>query len=216
MKALERTNLNFRVNSPIKNFEDDLKGRFAYAHSENLKEKPKKIKCPSCNGKGCTECNQHGELISYNPHRVGITQSKHLIIEIDNHDLTNLKDVVYFYSQVLNQTFRIWRTNKGFWCIATKPYNSINAFKFAHCKVLCPSLELKDYEAYKTSILALKGTGIDGDLEVDTDKAVRNSRLFKGHADFDVCFTFLSIRKGKTTLRYSKKHPKDEIREIFL
>ena len=228
---LRKTAFNFRFNSDNPTV-DTRKELYAAATELTNKTKAVKVICGVCNGTGekirynpdikahmplmtCPKCNGHGFLIEKQVYRVGTTFNHFLVIDIDNHDMNNLKDVVYFYQDVLKLKFRIFKTNKGFWLIGGRRYNDVKSFVNAHLLVLCPDLDLTQAEAYRKALMDLdKDNGKE--FIPATAEIIKNSGLYHGHGKFDVAFTFLSIKRERSTLRESAKGKDDKVEEVFI
>jgi hypothetical protein len=145
--------------------------------------------------------------------RVGLTQSHTLIIDVDSHDLENLKFVKGCYEAVLNCKFEIIKTNGGYWLISDKKYDNKDQFVFDHCRVLQPSL--KKHEQYD---FTQKLYNIDHDSNGRFKKASMEDikKVCNVRGNFDIMFTLLSIKRERSTIRISQKKPHDKIEVIKL
>ncbi len=221
---LRKTAYNFRFNTDNPTT-DTKKELYAAATELTNKTKPIKVKCDWCNGEGayelphwgtpffCEKCNGHGFLIERNMYRVGITFNNILIIDIDNHNEENLMDVKIFYENLLKLKFKVFKTNGGYWLFGDKVYNNVEDFKFAHCQVLNPEIKREDYKNFVKGLLSLdKDNGKE--FIPATSDVIKSSKYYHGHGSFDVAFTFLSIKRERSTIRESKKHKNDMIEEI--
>ncbi len=221
---LRHTAHNFRFNasSPTPEMEKDI---YAAANELNAKSKAVKVKCEDCRGEGvyslehfktpffCEKCNGHGFIIERQAYRVGNTFSNKLVIDIDGKDEQNLIDVKGFYETLLNLKFSVFKTNGGYWLIGDKNFDKIDDFKFAHAKVLNPGLEGEDYKDYIRGLLALDKKS-NGEFHGASAEDIRKSKFYRGHGNFDVAFTFLSIKRERSTLRESKKNKNDKIEMV--
>jgi len=189
-----------------------------YAAANELQNESKfyKIKCPEHTGYGCAACNGHGYLWERIGYRVGNTFSHKLVIDIDDHDRENMIRVKAFYEPLLQEKFRVYETNGGYWLIGKKEYDK-NAFVYAHCKLLCPGLQPEDMHEYRKNLLKLdvkKGN----EFIPATPEMIRASPLYEAPVllSFDLAFTFLSIKREQSTLRESAKHEGDRIVEVMI
>lgn len=214
---LRHTAHNFRFNAknPTPEMEKDI---YAAANELNSKSKPIRVVCDECKGTGkinCYVCNGHGFLIERQSYRVGNTFSNKVVIDVDKHDLDNLQDVKDFYEKLLNLKFSVFKTNGGYWLIGDKNFENIDDWKFAHCRVLNPNLEQKDYKSFVNGLLALDKKS-NGEFHGASADDIKKSKFYYGCGTFDIAFTFLSIKRQRSTLRESKKHKDDKIEEIKL
>lgn len=210
MECLERSPaFNFRINTEQEYAMNQTSSLYETANTLQQQVKPIKIQCPNCTDKGCPTCNNHGFLISMRTYRVGSTQSNTLIIDLDNHSMDNLADILSFYEPLLQTKFRVIKTGKGFWLFGDRKYDTKQAFKFAHCQVLNPSLKIEAMDSYVEKLLALDT--VDGKFKGATNDQIRKSSLYHGVGNFDIAFTFLSIKRERSTIRTSRKHPADKI-----
>lgn len=97
--------------------------------------------------------------------------------------------------------------------ISDKKYKSVNEWKYDHCRVLNPSLNPIDAGDYIKSLLSLDKDK-DGKFLISSTDKIKESGLYSGHGDFDIMFTFLSIKRELSTLRISKKRKTDSIEVI--
>lgn len=219
---LRKSCLNFRVNAEDnKNNEIELLKACNELHnkSEFVKEE-----CLNCAGSGllnrgdeeinCYQCNGHGYVYEHQDYRLGYTQSNTLIIDIDGKDESNLKRVKTFYERVLKCNFKVFKTGNGYWLFSDKKYKNLQSWVFDHCRVLCPSLELCYFEEYRKKLLALDEK--DGEFQRATPDKIKASGLYKApeNINFDVAFTFLSIKRERSTIRITKKHKDDKVELI--
>ena len=146
--------------------------------------------------------------------RVGLTQNKVLIIDIDGQNKENLDKVKEFYENLLACKFTVVKSNKGFWLISNKEYHNVYRWKLDHCRVLYPTLHYNQYEEYVKGLelLDFDEKGTFKKISVDDFK---KSHFYKGVGDFDVMFTLLSIKRERSTIRISKKRKDDKI-EVLL
>ena len=228
---------NFRFNTENPTL-DTRKELYLAATELTNKTQPIKIKCHKCNGTGfftdyslklsekiygcCHNCNGHGFLIERNMYRVGKTFNKTLVIDIDSHNINNLRDVAQFYENVFRCNFSTpkfkhgaYKTNSGFWLVGDKRYYSLEGFKFTHCRMLYPELKLKDMNAYTKGLMALDKTE-KGIFQGATAEDIKNSKFYTAPKNliFDIAFAFLSIKRERSTIRESKKNKDDKIEEV--
>lgn len=219
---LRKSCLNFRVNAEdSKNNEEELLNACNELHN---KSEFVKTTCINCFGQKilnygntmimCPKCKGHGFYYEHQDYRLGYTQSNTLIIDIDGNDEDNLRRVKTFYENVLNCNFKVFRTGNGYWLFSNNKYKDLQSWIFDHCRVLCPSLELCCFEPYKKKLLALDEK--DGKFQRATPERIKASGLYKVPEDinFDVAFTFLSIKRERSTIRITKKHKDDKVELI--
>jgi len=221
---LRKSCLNFRANvEDTKNNEQELLKACNDLH--NKSEFVKK-ECPECHGEGllylnndieitCYICNGHGVVYEHQDYRLGYTQNKTLIIDIDGKDEINLMKVKGYYENILQCNFKVFETRNGYWLFSDKKYNGVQSWVFDHCRVLCPDLELCCFEDYKKKLLALDEDET-GSFKRATPEVIKESGLYHVPKDinFDVAFTFLSIKRERSTIRITKKSKDDRIELI--
>ena len=212
MECLQRQTVhNFRMNAS--NSQDNRKEIYAAASKLHSSSCGIKTECTTCVGLGCEKCNGHGYVIMRNNYRVGVTFNHTLVIDIDSHDNMNLLDVKKFYELILKVKFRTFKTRGGYWLFADRKYNSIDEFKYAHCQVLNPGLRYDEYQEYVKGLLALD-TKEKGVFKGAAAQDIKKSKFYRGHGNFDVAFTFLSIKRERSTIRESAKKHGDKIEEV--
>lgn len=190
---------------------DVKKLQFIDANNRNIEERGSKVQC--CNNPACEKCKGSGYFYERLMWRVGVSQSHVMIIDIDRKDIENANDIKAFYENALNCKFILIRSNKGYWLISDKKYKSVRDWKFDHCKVLNPLLEPHQMDEYIKSLLSLDKDK-DGKFLISSTEKIKESGLYSGHGDFDLMFTFLSIKRELSTLRISKKRKTDIIEVI--
>jgi glutaminase len=89
----------------------------------------------------------------------------------------------------------------------------VNEWKYDHCKVLNPSLDRLEMDNYIKALLSLDNDKTGNFLKSSTEK-IKESGLYYGQGDFDIMFTFLSIKRELSTLRIAKKRKTDNIEVI--
>lgn len=89
----------------------------------------------------------------------------------------------------------------------------MNEWKYDHCKVLNPSLDRLEMDNYIKALLSLDKDKTGNFLKSSTEK-IKESGLYYGQGDFDIMFTFLSIKRELSTLRIAKKRKTDNIEVI--
>lgn len=208
----ELLNKNSRISYP----EGDKTNRWQEiiqdANERNQEEKPFKVVCEKCNGKGCVECNGHGFLYKRLMWRVGYTFNHRHVIDIDGKDLNNAKNVKTYYEKVLEDKYTLIETNGGYWLIGNKIYNKKEDFVFAHSKLLNPLLKSEDTKDYIKSLLGLdKQKG--NEFKPATAEDIKKSGLYHApeNLSFDVTFTYLSIKRERSTLRITAKRKGERI-----
>jgi hypothetical protein len=198
------THIHFNPSETI----DLKKDAFIDANNRNIEEKGVKVQC--CNNPACENCKGSGYFYERLMWRVGVSQSHVMIIDVDGRDIENAKYVKAFYEKVLNCKFTLIKSNKGYWLLSDMKYKSVNEWKYDHCKVLNPSLEPSCMDDYIKDLLLLDKDKNGEFLKSSTEK-IKESGLYSGHGDFDIMFTFLSIKRELSTLRISKKRKTDSI-----
>jgi hypothetical protein len=150
-------------------------------------------------------------------YRLGYTQNKVLIIDVDGKDEYNLNRVKMFYEKVLNCKFTVISTKNGYWLFSDKKYNDLDSWLFDHCRVLCPTLAKDCYPEWKKKLLALDENK-KGEFHRATPEIIKESGLYRVPTiiSFDVAFTFLSIKRERSTIRYTKKGKDDKIEVLNL
>ena len=229
--VMELLNHNTRMVFPEQDTIDHMKEIFEDANERNHEEKPFKTPCPKCGGRGnipserntddlddlcseaCPKCRGHGFLLHRLMWRVGYTTSSRHIIDIDGKDLYNAKQVKNYYEPLLGQKYTMIRTNGGFWLIGDKTYQSKEDFVYDHCRVLNPSLERAGIKQYIKSLNSLDKKEED-EFKRASAEDIKKSNLYYGFGNFDVTFTFLSIKRGRSTLRITSKRKGDSIEII--
>lgn len=219
---------------------DPRKDAYTLANERNQESKPVMIECEHCNGKGelenwelgieisgepnfnnvneCPACKGRGFKIWILENRVGRNPIKdkiptRLLIDIDNHDLENLKEVKTFYEHNLKQKFTVAKTGGGFWLAGNKQYASLEDWEYDNCRLLNPVLQKSDFVEYKKKLIALDNSTkkmIIGSKN-EFNKMIKNSGLYIGVGTFDLMFTLISIKTGRHTIRDSQKFKGDKI-----
>jgi hypothetical protein len=226
---LRKSCLNFRLNSDS-TYNNDAEMLKA-VNELNSKSEWIKVICPECKAQGmtteeprgfhlfgaCTKCNGHGYIYEKQEYRLGYTQNKVLIIDVDGKDEYNLNRVKMFYENVLNCKFTVISTKKGYWLFSDKKYDDLDSWIFDHCRVLCPILTKDCYPEWKKKLLALDEDK-KGEFHRATPEVIKESGLYKVPTiiSFDVAFTFLSIKRERSTIRYTKKGKDDKIEVLNL
>jgi len=191
IKLIENTNIHSDEGLTI----DVMNRSYLQASVLNSKEKPLII-----NGK-----------VKIRTWRVGLTQSNHLVIDIDNHDIENHNRVLKFYSNLFGYRFETIITGNGFWLIGKHEYDSKENWLYDNCRVLCPELIRSQYRAYRGELLSMDSK----DSKV-TENGIRASNLYSGIGNFDLLFIFINIKRECCTLRHSMKHEGDKIIQVNL
>jgi hypothetical protein len=174
----------------------------------------------------CNDLNQSSEwkkqtddngLVYYEhqDYRLGYTQSHTLIIDVDGKDEINLKRVVYYFQTVLQCKFKVIGTNKGYWLFSDKKYIRLIDFVYDHCRILNPQLDRFYFDDYREGLLLLDNP-MGGEFKRATPGIIKSSKYYTVPSDiyFDVAFTFLSIKRERSTIRITKKHKNDTIHAI--
>jgi len=176
--------------------------------------------------KACNELHNKSEYVKkvdekgiiyyeHQDYRLGYTQSNTLIIDIDGKDEMNLKRVLYYYQTVLQCKFKVIGTNNGYWLFADKKYKDLQSWVFDHCMVLNPNLQEENFDKYRYGLLDLDVTAGLG-FQRATPDIIKASQYYNvpENINFDVAFTFLSIKRERSTIRITKKHKDDKIELI--
>jgi hypothetical protein len=216
---LRKSCLNFRLNSDS-TYNNDTEMLKA-ANELNSKSEWIKTRCHDCDdaikSTECTKCNGNGFYYEKQEYRLGYTQNKVLIIDVDGKDMINLIGVCAFYETILDCKFTVISTKKGYWLFSDKKYDSFDSWIFDHCRVLCPTLTIDCYPDWKNKLLALDENK-HGEFHGATPDVIKESGLYKVPKilSFDVAFTFLSIKRERSTIRYTKKGKDDKIEVLNL
>jgi len=189
IKLIENTNIHSSEGLTI----DVMSRSYIQATILNSKEKPLII-----NGK-----------VKRRIWRVGLTQSNHLVIDIDNHDLDNYNRVLKFYSELFGYGFETIITGNGFWLIGKHEYESKENWLYDNCRVLYPELIRSQYRVYREKLLSMDSK----DSKV-TEKDIKASNLYMGYGSFDILFVFINIKREACTLRQSMKFAGDKIIKV--
>ena len=144
--------------------------------------------------------------------RIGVTFSNHIVIEIDNHDEENLRKIVCFYKDVLEDEFAVIRTNSGFWIIGKSTLGT-EGFVNANLRILFPFSE--NLKQDKKRLLDLDKGEYGLFEKADIDK-VKSICTYPKKLNFDILFTLLCIKRERATLRISKKNKNDKLEEVIL
>ena len=150
-----------------------------------------------------------GDKIVKTKWRVGVTFSNRLVIDIDNHDETNRKRIIWFYSRLFEKLFYEVKTNHGYWLILRKKYDSLDDWKYDNARLLAPVLQRCDMERYLKDISQLDYPGKK--FVPMSSLNFSKTEYFQGIGTFDIAFTRLSLKRERTTLRISKKTKDDNI-----
>ena len=232
---LRKSCLNFRVNTEdTKNNEKELLQACNELHN---KSEFIKTQCDICKGSGdlengeseidkcnevhfnnsvdCPKCKGYGYYYEHQDYRLGYTQSNTLIIDIDRKDEMNLKRVLYYYQTALQCKFKVFKTGNGYWLFSDKKYKDIQSWIFDNCRVFNPNLQLDNFEKYRCGLLELDITSGLG-FKRATPDIIKASQYYNApeNINFDVAFTFLSIKRERSTIRITKKHKDDKIELI--
>lgn len=221
---LRKSCLNFRAN--VKNTKNNGQELLNACNELHNKSEFVKTGCLNCGGEGilyrgdeeitCFYCNGHGYVYEHQDYRLGYTQSSTLIIDVDGKDKDNLIKVKGFYENVLQCKFKVFETGNGYWLFSDKKYKDLQSWIFDHCKILNPGLQINSFEKYRTGLLALDVSNGKG-FQRATPDIIKNSPYYGVPSDlsFDVAFTFLSIKRERSTIRITKKHKGDKIELIL-
>jgi hypothetical protein len=150
-------------------------------------------------------------------YRLGYTQCNTLIIDVDGKDIDNLKRVKLFYEGILNCQFVVIGTKKGYWLFSDKQYITSDNWVYDHCRILNPYLDSFYYPEYRHNLLKLDES-TDHKFKRATPEIIKASRYYQVpyNINFDVAFTFLSIKRERSTIRITKKGKNDKIEAIVI
>ena len=197
---------------------DKEKDIYKTANELQAESKFKKVPC-TCQGKvsNCPECSGHGYVYQRLGWRVGTTFNHAIAIDMDDPSETNMKAVREYYQKVLEMGFRTFKTSGGYWLVGDKLIENKNQFLCYHCKILNPELNptLPEMNHYLEKLLALD-EGKEANWNPATPEKIKSSGLYKvpEHLNIDIAFTFISIKRGQSTLRQSEKFRGDKIVEV--
>lgn len=201
---------------------DSRNKKFAFMKASELNsmEKFNNIECSWCKGKGCTVCKGYGHMYTKVAWRVGKNTSQQLIVETDTHDSGNLKSLVSNLETLFGYKFNIAKTKHGYHIIGSFKYLTLGQWDNANCQVLKNTITLHDYQDYKSKVLELDTQLRNQLYSSDYKKLFTDAMKFNGLLDcvgeFDVLYTVLSLKYGKSTLRISKKSKDDKYEEVKL
>jgi hypothetical protein len=155
--------------------------------------------------------NEQTRKYEVNMWRVGITFSNVLVVDVDDKSLENLNFVRGCYERVLNCKFTTIGTNGGYWLVSDKKYDSVDNWRFDHCRVLQPLLHRNEMIGF---ILTLNNLDRDcnGNFMKASEEKIKSVCNIRGN--IDIMFTLLSIKRERSTLRISKKTKYDKIEVI--
>lgn len=175
--------------------------------------------------KAFTFMNEKNKMEGKNVWRVAKSVSHHIIFDLDDENLENLKKVITAYESIFQYHFRIIKSFSGFHLISEKRYDNDLDWQYDTCRVLYPILEKKDLQRFIDKIGAFvkeenerqRVFGLDRKEFLDSiSKKFKESGLFCGCGEFDIYFCLSVIQRGKYSLRISKKDIKDYPRETNL
>lgn len=201
---------NFKIPEECKNIAFRMNATDSQNNEQNLLEAANELNAQTEYEK---KVDDHGKIYYTKPqYRLGYTQSNTLIIDIDSKDLDNLTNVCLYYEEVLNCKFNIIETGNGYWLFSNKKYQDKEAWGYDHCRILNPDLQRRYFNEYKEELIHLD-TVKHGVFRPATPETVRASKLYHvpEHLKFDIAFTFLSIKRERSTIRYTRKHKDDKI-----
>ena len=201
---------NFIIPEDCKNIAFRLNAQDTQNNEHNLLEAANELNAQTTFEK---KVDGKGNIYYSKPeYRLGYTQAHTLIIDIDSKDLDNLTNVCLFYEEVLNCKFNIIETGNGYWLFSNKKYQDKETWIYDHCRVLSPDLQRRYFDEYRQDLINLD-TVKAGTFRPATPETVRASKLYQApkHLKFDIAFTFLSIKRERSTIRYTRKHKDDKI-----
>ena len=210
-----------RENAGVLNFMrfngDVDKEKEIYKTANELQDESKFKKVPCSCKAGCDECNGHGYVYQRLGWRVGTTFNHAIAIDMDDTSEENMKAVREYYQNVLGMGFRVFKTSGGYWLIGDKLIEDKYEFRYYHCKILDPELQPVYLDKFYNQLLALD-EGKDENWSPATPEKIKASGLYKvpDHLNIDIAFTFLSIKRGQSTLRQSEKFRGDKIIEVHI
>lgn len=210
---LRKSCLNFRLNTDKNdNNESEL---LKAANELNSKSEYVKTNCEhktDLEKTQCKKCNGHGYYFSHQSYRLGYTQSNVHIIDIDGENKENMVNVRTFYEKVLECKFTMIKTKNGYWLFSDKKYNDLDEWIYDHCRVLAPGLSFDCFPTYRQKLLRLDEDE-QGDFKRATPDKIKASGLYRApkELNFDVAFTFLSIKRERSTIRITKKSKDDKV-----
>jgi hypothetical protein len=155
--------------------------------------------------------NEQTQKYEVNVWRVGKTFNNTLVIDVDDKSIENLNFVRGCYGVVLNCKFTTIRTNGGYWLISDKKYDSVDNWKFDHCRVLQPLLHRIEMMGFIQTLNNLD-RDCNGKFIKASEEKIKSVCNIRGN--IDIMFTMLSIKRERSTLRISKKTKDDKIEVI--
>ncbi len=192
---------------------------FRLVHEANQNPPIEKIECPLCHGLGydpdpdygrpdCPACNGHGYLYEVMWQRVGRSPDDVLCMDIDNPDIANAKFLKAHLETMFGYPFNLngsWHDSKlcSFQIIGSKRYLSKNEWTYNNCRILNQNLKKEDLKEYIEKLNEFDKFTKDKNLDWETE--FKKTKLWDGWGDFDLMYQVISIKRGKSTLRISKK-----------
>ena len=182
----------------------------------------------------CPRCKGYGHYYNKNIWRTGKNTRQQLIVETDNTDKENLTLIVGHLNRLFGYKFNALKTAHGYHIIGEHlyPVEELNhklipspQWYFANCCVLNNAMahsktDFRQYEPFMEKIFKMdtelrEYQGCSDYKTLFTD-AMKKSGLLDCVGDFDILYTVLSLKYGKSTLRISKKHKDDKYEEVII
>jgi hypothetical protein len=155
--------------------------------------------------------------------RVGIRIDDRIVFDLDNHDETNMREVVNFYQNYFNDKFTVIKTLHGYHIIGSNIYGA-DTWEWKVSQTMLPGLSRDKVKNYLDSIQKFYDDRKD---ETIIDAGIARKRLMEGKekfvsdfkesglcypvGNFDVLHTIVALRRHRYILRISKKTIDDKI-----
>lgn len=167
------------------------------------------------------EVPENGKIMKW---RVGITTDTQLVVDIDNHDEANFKNVLWNLKTIFpDDKFIAWNTLHGeakhHYQIVSKEKSKAD-FIFKHLKVLDMKLEREYFEmrAFKNALINRLN-----DYRENRDKSkpwqfnnvLRESGLINPVGDIDFSYNVIAVEKERSSIRLTNKTDADRWEVIY-
>ena len=168
--------------------------------------------------------NEKNKIAGRNIWRVGLCINNRTAFDIDNPDITNIKQIVSYYKSMFGYSYKIIKSLHGYHLIGKQPYDNYDNWLFDECRILNPLLERKNMKEYILAVQRFytaqskkERENIDKQefLKIISDE-FKETGLFFGLGDFDILFSMNVLFRGMHCIRISKKCKEDNPEELFL
>ena len=171
----------------------------------NIPEKNQKDECIRTANElqSMEKFNSDHERIAW---RVGKTTSSQVILETDNTSPGNAGRLYRFLCDLIPEDiFTVVKTTHGYHFVGSRQY-TYNRWQYINCMLLYNDLSADDTDVYIKDIQKFD----HGYTKDEFNNGFRDSEFFNStECDFDIMYTYCSIRYGKSTLRITEKYTGD-------